>query len=337
MASTTTTRLTPSADEHFGTFPIAANTRILKGIIVQLNGSDQAVPGADGNGFPAVGRSQACYDNTTGSEAGGTAGDLDCEVDYGVFGWAGEAGHLPTVGKPCYVADNQTVSSDSDSDQRGIAGYCVEVRNGLYWVDMNPATAGQIVIAATEAAQLDTAQTDIDALEADVVSTDNQFEIPLGSFRLSTGASIAAFADNSADGFELYGSEALGLRWNDDGTAVFVANVMLPSDLDPTADIVLSFLGCRVGSEDTTAALTVGIFFHPTGAAADADADAGGDTTAFDGATTVLTEETLTIAAADVPAASTAMTITVTPTAALDADDMILFGVRANYTGVALT
>jgi len=353
MASTTTTRLTPRADAEYGTFPIAANTRILKGIIVQLNASDQAIPGADGNGFPAVGRSQACYDNTTGSEAGGSAGDLDCEVDYGVFGWLGEAGHLPTVGDVCYVADNQTVSTDSDTGQRGIAGYCVEVRDSLYWIDMGPATAGQIVIAATEASQLDdlqaevgdytggggaqadiatgvtTAESNITALQTDATSAQCEVVVPLGSLRWNTGAAIAAFADNTTDGFELSGSECLGIRFNNDTAPRLTAagEVHIPSDWDDTAAITLHVEGFRVGELDAAMVGTVTAFAQEVGDAYTADADAGGSTTAFDGATTVITDETLAFTAGVLPAGSK-VSFTFTPDAALDGDDFVLTGLK---------
>jgi hypothetical protein len=371
MASTTTTRLTQTKGQFpsRGTFPIAANTRILKGIITQINASDQAVPGADGNGFLAVGKSSACYDNTTGSEAGGVAEALDCEVEYGVFGWKGEAGHLPTVGDVCYVADNQTVSTDSDSGARGIAGRCVEVRDSLYWVYMSPEVAAEISDIVSAQTDLDTAEaaldaleaevgdytggggaeadiatgvtqaeTDIAALEADVVSADNQWDLGLQKAVLAaTGAPLVVFNDGVADGWDLVGSELIAYRFNVGSTGAIAITGVLPSDLDPTADLILHFVGAREGGDDPTTVLTCTLFFHPAGAAYTADADCGGSSTAFDGATTVVTDETLTIAAADIPAASTAFTLTIVPDAALDADDLLLIAVYGKYTGVALT
>lgn len=168
----TTARLTESKGRHVnvGTFPIAANTRLFKGTIVQINASGQAVAAADGNGFRAVGRSRATYDNTTGSDAGGTAGDLDAQVEYGVFGWAGEAGALPTIGDRCYVVDNETVSTTSTSSSgelRGYAGKCVEVRDSKYWVQMDPEGAnehGSGIVTFTSAFAYDDADVNVAAL-----------------------------------------------------------------------------------------------------------------------------------------------------------------------------
>jgi len=317
-----------------GTYGMAANIILLRGTIVTIDADGRAdVPTAGQN---AAGVSSSTFDNRTTAPEGGGADAVKAEVEFGVKGLL-YTGTAPEPGQVVYVVDNQTVSIDSSSGTRGIAGYCTELRDGLCWTWMGPHVVAQIVIAASEASQLDTAQTDIDALEADVVSTENQFVLPLGAARLSTGAAVPAFADGSADGFELTASEALSIRWNDDGTSVIVLSGVLPSDLDPTEDLIFHFAGATIGGADPTTALTVGLFFHPTAAAYSADADAGGDTTAFDGATTVVTDETLTVAAADVPAASTAFTMTITPNANLDADDFALLAVYAQYTGVALT
>ena len=91
-----------------------------------LDGSGNSVPGVDGEGFAAIGVATATFDNRTGSEAGGSAGDLEAEIEFGVFGF--NYSDSPVVGGILYVVDNQTVSSDSDSAQRGVAGVCVEVR-----------------------------------------------------------------------------------------------------------------------------------------------------------------------------------------------------------------
>jgi len=194
----TTARLTESKGRHVnvGTFPMPANTRILKGTIVQLNATDQAIPGADGNGFRAIGKARATYDNTTGSEAGGGAGDLDAQVDYGVFGWAGEAGSLPTVGDICYVADNETVSTDSDGGARGIAGYCVEVRDSKYWVLMAPESVVANSVASTVVSKA-FGFADVAALGA-VASGSIDFDdaLPAGAVVIGAGVNVTALFDN---------------------------------------------------------------------------------------------------------------------------------------------
>ena len=158
-------------------------------------------------------------------------------------------------------------------------------------------------------------------------------EIPLGTLRLSTGAAIAAFADNTTDGFEFVDSECLGIRWNDSGSSriTVAGQVDIPADADDTAAVVLHAKGFRVGSADAAMVLTVTAFAQPTGAEYDADADAGGSSTAFDGATKVVTDETLTFAAGVLPAGA-GVSFSLVPDAALDGDDFVLTGLRLTYT-----
>ena len=205
MAATTTTRLTESKGRHVsvGTFGIPANTRILKGTIVQLDSNDRAVPGAEGNGLRAIGMSRATYDNTTGSEAGGTNDDLYAQVEYGVFGWAGEAGALPTIGDRCYVADNQTVSTastDSSGNLRGYAGKCVEVRDGKYWVQMGPEEASEGdtgVVTITSAFAYDDADIDVAALTA---TRTLAADLPAGTVVLGVESTTTVDWDDGAAG-----------------------------------------------------------------------------------------------------------------------------------------
>lgn len=278
-----------------GTWPIAASTRLLKGWSVARDASGNLVAPTDGDGFPVIGIAQADYDNSTGS-----AGDVDAQVDYGVFERS-YTGTAPVALQVVYSVNNYTVSTDSAGGTRGIAGIVTEVRNSKAFVMTGPEV---IALLSSQ----------------DSVS----IPVPLGALRLSTGAAVPAFNDGVADGFELTDSEALGLRINPNSTTTFAVTVPMPSNLDDGQDLTLHLTGFRVGAADVTAAVTVGAFFHTVGAAHTADVDAGGATTAFDGATTIVTDETLTIAAADVPAAPCDLTLTFTVTAALDADDLAL-------------
>jgi hypothetical protein len=335
VTATAIERLTPYAGivPTKGTLPIAADTLILAGTIVCVNGDGRAVPGVDGEGFAAVGKAVSTVDNRTEAPSGGAAGAEDIEIDFGVHGWA-FTGTTPEPGQVVFVVDNQTVSVDSDSGQRGIAGYVSEVVGSTCYVQMGPTTAGQIVIASAEAADLDQAQIDIDAVEArlddletDALSVQHMIPIPLSSWRVaSDGSAIPGFTDTTTDGYSLVNSEALGIRINDDTLAAWATSVVLPPDLDDAEDITFHVLGFRVGAADTTVVMTVGAFFQTVGAAHNASSDAGGNTTAFDAATNVVSEETLTILAAAVPAAPAVMTLTMVPSVALDDDDLVVLG-----------
>jgi hypothetical protein len=127
----------------------------------------------------------------------------------------------------------------------------------------------------------------------------------------------------------LVGNECLGIRWNNDtAPRITVAGEFhVPADWDDTAAINAHFEGFRVGSADTTMVLTVTAFAQEVGDAYTADDDAGGSTTAFNGATTVITDETLTFGAGVLPAGSK-VSFTAVADAALDQDDFVLTGIR---------
>jgi hypothetical protein len=139
-------RLTPFAGvvPSRGTYPVAANTRIFKGSIVCLNASGDAIPGDDaaGGAVVCVGKASSTIDNRTGSPAGGSAGDIDVEVEFGVFGWENSASTEEVtnadVGTVVYVVDDQTVGETDASATLVAAGVCTEVRDGKVWVWMGP-------------------------------------------------------------------------------------------------------------------------------------------------------------------------------------------------------
>lgn len=148
MTATVVERSGPGQISHpkKGTLPMAANTLILKGTIVCRDAAGRAVPGTDGSGFNAHGTASHTVDNRTGSLAGGAAGAVDIEIEYGANLWNFD-GTQPLPGQKVHVLDNQTVTTDSDSSARGFAGICTEVRanNGgvlQAMVDMSPTIAG---------------------------------------------------------------------------------------------------------------------------------------------------------------------------------------------------
>lgn len=319
------------------TLPAAANELIRKNVMVCRNSDGRAVEAANGEGFPVVGRSRSVCDNRSTAPEGGGAGAINSEIECGVFSY-GYNGTAPKPGQVVFVYDNCTVTLDSNAAANGIAGYCVETDTtaGRCYVLMGPTVAGQIVIAAAEAADLDQAQTDIDALQADALTAQAFLPVPLGAWT-NSGAPLVAFNDGVADGIEYTDSKVRGFRWNPSPTAKLVTTVPLPADLDDTKAVVVHALACRVGAADTTTVLVVEAFFQTVDAAYDADSDCGGNTTALDKATKVVGEYTRSLAGGDVPAHPCAVTLTLKPSAALDADDCIVVATWLEYTRKLLT
>jgi hypothetical protein len=157
--------------------------------------------------------------------------------------------------------------------------------------------------------------------------------VPIGSLCWNTGAAIAAFADNTTDGFELTGGEAKAVRWNNDTAPriTVCGSFVVPEDADNAVATELHFKGARIGALDTTMVLTVALFAQSTGDAYDADADAGGNTQAYAGSTKIITDNYLSLAAGVLPAGATA-SFTAVADAALDGDDFILTDIYLKYT-----
>lgn len=289
-----------------GTYPIAANTRLVKGTMVGPDASGNLVTGTAA--VRIAGKCSAHFDNRTGSEAGGLAGDLDGEVEYGVFGWT--CSETPRLGQMLYAVDNQTVSTDSLSGARPPVGPFSEKRDGQAFCYSGPMVTS-----------------------SDAAASRGRIDVPISDLRIAAGGPLIAFNDGVADGYVV--SEGFMHRFNVNSTSAVIASVLLPDDLDASQDVTVHALVSREGSADVTAALTVTAFFAPVGAAYDADANAGGATTAAAAATKVVSEVTATLDAADVPAGPVNLSLTLVPTAALDADDMNLHALWVEFARIA--
>ena len=167
-------------------------------------------------------------------------------------------------------------------------------------------------------------------------SKTGKVHVPLGSLTWNTGAAIAPFVDNTTDGYELTGSECRSVRWNNNTAPriTVLGSFVVPEDADNAVATKLHFRGFRVGAADAAMVLTVALYAQATGDAYDADTSVGGNTTAFNGSTKVITDETLDVAAGALPAGAV-VTFTAVADAALDGDDFGLVDVYLEYTKAA--
>lgn len=317
MASQTTFRLSENAQPlpMRGTFGASANTYYPGGCMVTRTAAGRAFnpTTADVSGQPCCGVSRATVDNRTGAELGGLDDSVDIETDFGVFGFD-ISGTTPVPFDELFVVDNHTVSIDSLGGTRGRAGVCCEVRANSAGV-----TQAYFFISPAAGAVPSGALGDKD--------------ISLGAWRLSTGAAIPAFSNGVADGFSFVDSEAFGLRINDDSTTKFCAAVRLPAGLDDLKDVTLKVMGFRTGTLDVTAALTVEAFMVVAGDLDSADTNAGGATSAFDAvAASTVQIVSRTLAAADVPPGPSSLTLSLTATAALDDDDLVILATWLEFS-----
>lgn len=327
--------------------PVDGGAHIYAGSLVsQLTSTAMLVPGSTASSGPAIGVATHEVDNTDGSD-----GDLRCAVETDrIFeftnGSGGDACSEATkLFSVVYMGDDHTIYDNSAGGTLQPAGRFVgmsedgKVRVYVGMANLGDALADAVDVAIADAG-LFTSESDVEGalqeIYQDLKTAQAQVYIPIGAFTLAAnGAPLIVFNDGVADGLDF--SEGQSYRFNPNSTTKIGATIPMPQDLDDTADVVLHILASRVGSADTTAAITVEAFFQTVGAAHDADADAGGATGAAGAATTVVSELTRTIAAADVPAAPCALSLTLVPTAALDADDLRVHAVWLEYTRKLLT
>ncbi len=328
-----------------GTLKIAANTLIRKGWLVGIDSAGRAVPGGliSAGCLAGMGKASSTIDNRTGSELGGAADACDVEVEFGVFGWASKTGGGDDIavddrGKVCFVVDNQTVALSNGTDTRGVAGYVSEVdADGVVFVQMGPTIEGQIVIAAAEAAELDIAQSDIDALQASALTAHGFVNVPLTSFVDADGDPLAKYVADSVDGFALVDSEAFCIRFNNGATPpAMLTQLSLPTDLDDTADAQLEFLCSKTGATigDATT-ITIAAQLLVDGDLHNGDTPVAIVTDAVVGNATARTTKRLTgtILASDIQAGASSMTFTMKPTnSLLGTDDFLVHSVRLRYT-----
>lgn len=134
MTATTAERNTPCRAAAELSFPIAADTVVLKGTIVVLDTSGNAEPGATATGKKSVGVARESVDNT-----GGAAGALDVPIARGCFRFFNSATTDEITdadyGADCYIVDNQTVAKTSGTNTRSVAGVVRGVDAAGVWVE----------------------------------------------------------------------------------------------------------------------------------------------------------------------------------------------------------
>ena len=103
--------------------PVKGSTTIYQGALVALDASGYAVPGSKAATLTAAGRAEDTVANT------GADGEVSIRVARGVFVFdnATDAGKLTAahVLKPCYIADDQTVTATADG--ASVAGLVIRV------------------------------------------------------------------------------------------------------------------------------------------------------------------------------------------------------------------
>ena len=112
--------------------PVAAAVKIFGGSLVMRNAAGYLTKGATATACIGVGRAEKTVDNTAGA-----AGALSLDYRLGSFLFANLAADLVTIadiGKPCFIADDQTVARTDGTATRSRAGFVEAVEATGVWV-----------------------------------------------------------------------------------------------------------------------------------------------------------------------------------------------------------
>lgn len=126
-------RNTPMKDGELVPVPVAAGVTIFAGALVAANATGYATPGATATTLTYLGRAEEAKDNAAGAD-----GDLTVLVRRGkAFKFANSGSDAVTqasLGKVCYIEDDQTVAATDGTGTRSAAGIVVGVESDGVWV-----------------------------------------------------------------------------------------------------------------------------------------------------------------------------------------------------------
>lgn len=199
-----------------GSFVPAADQLFPINTIVTRNSDGEAVSPStdDASGFPAMGVSRATYDCRTES----ADPPESIEVAYGVRGFPVD-GDDPIIGDTMFVVDNQTVSTDSDGGARGVAGPCVDFRDGKAYVWFSPIAMADAMGVPESVVQNRTLTLGF----ADLTDADGSQSFNLGA-ALPANAVLLGYSVNVTEGF------------TDGAAGVFTLDLGFAGDLDNILD-----------------------------------------------------------------------------------------------------
>lgn len=130
----TSDRNTPYKDGELLPVPVAAGAECFAGGIAVADANGYAAPGSTATGLTYIGRFDEYVDNS-----GGANGDKTVNVRRGKpFHW-GNSGTDPvtqaSLGKACYIEDDETVAATDGTGTRSAAGIVVGVDSDGVWVE----------------------------------------------------------------------------------------------------------------------------------------------------------------------------------------------------------
>jgi len=145
MTASVADRNTPRRDGNIFSLPVKGAKKIYGGTLVAIDANGYAHPASDTAGLVIQGVSEEMVDNSAGADGGKTI-----QVRRSVFQFTSSGLTDADVGKPVYVADDQTVQTTVTTN-KVMAGVLVDVESATKgWVEVLP-HIGALVDSVTQA------------------------------------------------------------------------------------------------------------------------------------------------------------------------------------------
>ncbi len=133
MTAINADRNSAKRDGKFNGVKIAASTVIHAGVIVCANASGFAIEAIESATITCLGVSEG-YVNYSAGAAGDKRVNVARQQATKLENHATDPVTQASVGKSCYVADNQTVAATSNTNTRSVAGIVLSVESDGVWV-----------------------------------------------------------------------------------------------------------------------------------------------------------------------------------------------------------
>lgn len=134
MSALSAPRNTPALLGDARSLPLGANAKVYAGGMVQVTAAAFGAAASATAANVTLGRAESTVDNT-----GGVDGAVSVKVRRGIFRYNNSANAdlitRASIGKPCYVVDDQTVALTSNSNARPVAGTIFDVDAQGVWVE----------------------------------------------------------------------------------------------------------------------------------------------------------------------------------------------------------
>ena len=248
-------------------------------------------------------------------------------------------------GTVLYGANDGMVSDASSGSAQGIALEAGADNQHIEMAPWNVKSTTAATVSIADSGSLITGTT-VEAALAEIMQgiKTAQHTIAPTIICLEDGTALGKFADGETGvGWAQLSNKDLAIRWNNQATPDdIIMQFVMPQDFNDEANVVLHLMGAIVkagADEADSPVITAEAYFSEVGADPAADTDCGGDSGEFlTTADAAYQEKTLTITAANAPAAPCVLTCVLHPKdGQLPADDFVLLTPWLEVTRKCLT